>query len=212
MGGADAAPEAPAGHRGPFEYETSDLVPAVLQIVLFVVLMRLFFPELVSSYVAFTPFTWRDAVAYLLRNRLQVAGFLGFVVVMTVVHEYIHYVADRWCGLDPEFGFRSDAQLGMVPIPDPYVVAKGDFIDRRADLVALGSPVVVMAIVALCVLVLPTPPAIDYLARVVLVLNTSASGYDIYNMVTIWRMDPGTLLYNYETAEGIGTVYYPPEK
>lgn len=100
----------------------------------------------------------------------------------------------------------------MLPTPDPYVAATGDFIDRCEDLLALGAPVVVMALVALCALVLPTPPTIDYLARVVLVLNTSASGHDIHSMAVIWRMQPGALFYNYETVDGIETVYYPPEE
>lgn len=76
----------------------ASVVPAVLQIILFVALMRLFFPELVANYIELTPFTWRDAIAYLLENRLQVIGFLGFVVVMTIVHEYIHYVATGGVG------------------------------------------------------------------------------------------------------------------
>jgi len=212
MAGTEGAPEAPHGLRGPFEYETSDVVPALLQIVLFVGLMRVFFPELVANYLAFTPFTWRDAIAYILQNRLQVMGFLGFVIAMAVVHEYIYYVADRWCGLDSEFGFRSDATLWKFPTPDPYVVATGDFIDRHEDLVVLGAPVTLLALAALCVPALPTPPTLDYLARVVLGLNTSVSGYDIHSTAVVWRMQPGTVFYNYETPEGIETAYYLPEE
>ena len=168
----------------------------------------LLFPEFLTKVVDTTASgTFLD---YLSAHTVQILGVLVFIVGMTIVHEYIHYLVSRVLGLDPRFGFRFEWALG-VPEPNPYVVTVNTLIDRRQNLIVLSAPLIALNAIALVALSLGIHPTVDYLAGVTLVLNTTFSSVDIYNTLRVATHARGTKFENLETDNGdIVTYYYPP--
>ncbi|WP_435346041.1 DUF3267 domain-containing protein [Haloarchaeobius sp. HRN-SO-5] len=136
---------------------------------------------------------------------VAVAG-IGVASILTVtltigVHEYIHFFADRLFGYDPiiEFG-----------LPNPYVVTLQEFKNRNHSAISLIAPLLVIDIAALGLLQMQVSPLLTYSAVFALMLNTGASGSDIYGFLFLLSVPSGTMLYSVADSDEIETYVYPP--
>lgn len=204
-------PDAPEGHQGPIEYTNSNLVSSVLQVGLLLATLRLFFPGAVTALATTTPFDKGDTLQYLSQHESMAMVLVVFLPTMVVVHEAIHYAAGKWRGHNPQFGFRIHWNFRVIPEPNPYVVTLDRFINKRDNIIALAAPLLVLNALALLGWLLPMMPSIvDYLSRVVLVVNTTFSVMDIYNVAKVASASPGTLFRNFDSEGEVDTVFYPP--
>ena len=203
---------APEGHSGPKEYVLNNHLLTLGQVALLFALTYLLFPQVLRSIAVSAPFSTTEIVGYTLGNINSIIYFGLFAIVLIIVHEAIHYVANQKVGLNPRFGYAIHWSFGLFPELKPYVVSTGAYISRKQNLIALASPLILIDVVALLGLLPAFSSTIEYYARVTLLLNTSLAIEDIYNSIRVSSHQSGTLFRNFDVEDNVETYYYPPLK
>jgi hypothetical protein len=184
---------------GWIEYTIPERKIPIAVLVTLVILGELFFPGVT---VWFVENAGRDLGEWL----LIIAPKLGVLVVMTAIHEGIHYLASKRQGHSPQFGITLQKTLWLLKEPVPYVVTLQEQISRREMIRALIAPLIVIDAIALGALLLPLSGDVIYYAKLVLVVNTAGSMQDLYNVIRLLRLPDEAVFMNIDDGE-IRTFY-----
>lgn len=193
------------------EYHTSPITITALYFVSLVGLTELFFPGTVDAFVSALPFSPSEVVHFLATNRGAIVAFMAFSVVLIVVHESIHFFMHRLNGFDPTYGIMV---MWMWKIPElaAYVVVLDDPLPRNENMIGLAAPLVVLTTVGLVGLLPVFPETVTYYAKLLLVLNTTWSCADIYNLMRVSRYPPGTRFQNEMDEGAVRTFVETPQE
>ena len=189
----------PDGYSEFTEYDVPEKIIGVGTILLLIVQILLVFPGIVG---------WLSNeidgdIVRILTISLDEILLIG---AMVVVHEGIHYAVSLTQGYSPTVGVYFVKQFHGIKEPTPYVVVLNEFISRKENIAMLSMPLLVIDAIALIAIAPIFPEPVAYYAKVVLIVNTSASLQDVYNVVRIWTMEEDTLFLNTREDE-IRSVY-----
>lgn len=127
--------------------------------------------------------------------------FLGVLIGVTLVHEGIHYVIARHYGFETEYGAD---WLGA------YVLLLEQFINRWQYKRMVIAPLAIITVSALLGIVLPLGHHVSVLAKLVLLVNTSASSADMIDFLFYHRAPEHSQFYNRKDESNIHTYVYAP--
>lgn len=205
----------PAGHTEPQEYNRSERAVLVLGLLLTGLFgISAFQPIAVGAeayvgmWLAFAASMGVSILPALVAGAAVVCVGLAFLflVVVTPIHELIHYGVAKFLNLNPDFGFDE-----MWPIKNPRVVALSTGIPVWKNMLMLIAPFVTIGLLSTGVL-LVTNGLVAGVAGVVLWVNSAASAQDLYHYLRLLRMDPKTKFANFERDGEIKTEYVVPEQ
>jgi hypothetical protein len=176
-----SAPVPPVGYQAPYRFEYPKIMLQIASLGLLVVLV----PPLIWL-------TWSiqrlPGEGVVIIRPLDLVLLLVAAPLTIVVHELIHGLAFRAFGYRVTYGVAW--HLGAA-----YAGAFGQFQRRRHMFFVALAPLLVLTIVCLPLLAAATR-AVVIVAFMVLVLNTGGAVGDLYLVGRLWRLPPGSLLYD----------------
>ena len=110
------------------------------------------------------------------------------VAVVIVVHELVHGAVYRLLGYEVQFGVAW--QMGAA-----YAAVFGQFQQRGHNFASAVAPLVVLTAVLFPLLLVPNS-VLNLIGFTALLFNTSGAVGDLYLMWRLWRLPPGSLLYD----------------
>lgn len=131
----------------------------------------------INDFVAFTREFGPIALVVLLAG-----GIYG----TTVVHEYVHWVIDRFLGYDPEIRWK---------LLNPYVIMPDRMVRRGDNIVSLLAPFFSINTVALLVILAGFNPVVTLLSQIVFVQNTNGAIGDLRGALYLFRCPVGTQIW-----------------
>jgi len=199
MAANDQSAEELADNADFTEYTTPDKRVGILTAAAMVFLGEVFFPGVTGWF--YTRAT-TDLVGLFQDSLPEIL----FLVVMVAVHECIHYGAGLMQGHSPQFGVRWMEFFWGLKEPAPYVVTLNEYISRDENIAVLIAPLVIIDAIAVVVFLLSPSSIESHYAALALVVNTSSSMQDLYNVVRVSIMPEGTEYINVE-QEDLRTFY-----
>jgi hypothetical protein len=130
---------------------------------------------------------------------LSILGLVVITILTVIVHEAIHAITARALGYRVSFGL-SLRMLGA------YAAAWRQMIRRRDNILIALAPLTVLTLLLIPLLAVPNLLVVGG-AYAALVINTAGAAGDIYLVWRLWRMPPGTLLYDVDVENMY--AYYP---
>lgn len=204
----------PANYTVPKVYTTDERWIVVIAILLIPPTLLSTVPDIKSGTAVLTVWTGYLGQAGLvdypkLYIGLVIGGLVAWIggtsITIIAVHEGIHYVTGRLCGLNPAFEWTT--HLGA---PNPSIVAYYQGIQRWENILMLTSPFVGLCLA--CGLVMwTTNGVLAATAAIMFAVNAVASAMDLYNAGRLVRFPHGTLFANFDTKEGLRTEYTVPQ-
>lgn len=206
----------PDGYMDPKEYDTNKkhvYIIAVLLVGFFGIGVRHpFLIGLSNYYTILGNFAESAGVSdpVVVKIGTSVTFIIGvlvlFFVLVTPLHEAIHYGVGRLFKLNPEFGYEE-----AVFFKNPRVVALSTDIPDWMNILMIITPFVVISVLSWGLIQISTG-LLAGVAAVILWLNSVSSAQDLYHCSRIFQMEPGTKFANFETDGEVYTEYAMPEQ
>lgn len=111
---------------------------------------------------------------------------IAVIILMIVLHEWIHGLAIRWVGYKPRYGINL-AKGVFFATTDNGLFWRDQFI-----IVAL-APLVVITLVGM-VLMIFTPDSLGYYIGLIVVMNAGGAIGDLWMAAVVWRYPENTLV------------------
>ena len=184
------------------EYTTPDRLVSAAALLVMVVLSFPVFPGWIEWIMSFDS----DYIGLL----IALSDEIVFIIAVTLIHEYIHYVVGRTLGHEPDFGIALKNTFWVIKEPAPYVVILDEFVSRDENILVLIAPFLLISGTSLALLLMPTPAWVTHYAGAAFVFNTSGSMGDIYNCAQLFSHSQGAEFVNVED-NGIRTFYSTAE-
>jgi hypothetical protein len=202
-----SAPPAPDGYAAPDEFSYPTVILLIGSAVLGLVsvalvgalLSEIHGPELFATFYEVT--ADGETTTFAVDLTVIAVPFLLSLLVTVVVHEWLHGLVFEHYDYDVTYGF--------VPTMGAFYAAAFEQFHERSELLRIGlAPLVVITAVCLPLLAVPVP-IVAITAAFVLTLNTAGAIGDLYLCWRLFRLPPGTLLYDADIRHSY--VYEPLE-
>lgn len=204
----------PGGYSPPVEYERSELLAILIAVVVGISIASVTVSaiqsaagNLIEAWVNFAQTIGMGPLPLVIGAHL---GWISWILILSILmialHESVHFGIGRLLGMAPKFELDDFAVL-----KNPSVVILSDGIKRWENLAMLSGPFVLIGSISLIIMV-TTDGVVSGSAAYILLINSAASGLDIYHIIRLLLMPKGTQYANFRDGGELRTEYTVPEE
>lgn len=204
----------PGDYSAPAEYDRNDYFAILIAVVVGLAAATITLPSiqnaaglLIKDWVRIAQIMGAGPLALIAGAHF---GWISWILIlstlMIVLHESVHFAIASLLGMDPSFEWDE-----FTVLKNPSVVIVGDGIKRWENLLALSGPFVLIN--TLCLIIMgATEAVVGGSAAYILLVNSAASGLDLYHILRLLSMPKGTQYSNFREGGDIKTKYAFPKE
>lgn len=195
----------PDGYSPPSEYTRSEIVPAIIAIILFLVIYGVTFEYIYKLYSTLLDISIQFIGGLGIGGKGLIIGLgisscflilMGIAALIVPVHESIHYVIGCVLGYSPKLILSE-----FMGVKNPAVIVPGKGLRPMKQLPITTGPFIIIGLISL-IGVAFTNGASRGVFSWILLMNSVISSADIMTAIDLIRFPSGTLLANIQAEDG----------